>query len=69
MKEQIQYYLRLYKDTYRKESAFFEIPYFNSFLIDEFPQIEQSVRLAEYQKEDRYKRAFDEIKKIINNIL
>ena len=69
MKEQIQYYLRLYKDTYRKESAFFEIPYFNSFLIDEFPQIEPSVRLAEYQKEDRYKRAFDEIKKIINNIL
>lgn len=69
MKEQIQYYLHLYQNTYRKESVFLEIPYFNIFLLDEFPQVERLIHLTEYQKKDRYERAFAEIKKIIDKIL
>lgn len=69
IKEQIQYYLCLYKNTYRKDSLFFEIPYFNAFLLEEFSKIEQLIYSTGYQKEDRYEHAFKEIKEIINKIL
>ena len=68
IKNDIQNYLELYKDTYTKESAYFTIPCLNEFILDNFSEVEKMIALRPYETIETYKYAYNQIIQTIHEI-